>query len=487
MSDNIPVKLKKAFFKIISSYPHYAFVLLRKEVVYPSNKNNTAWTNYRQIGFSPTFIDAENDDGVLFAVAHENMHIILQHDIRGVAMSKRYNNFDWKEWNICCDLEINPNLLDEGFRAPISIQICLDSKYNGMCAEQIYRLRMKDKEDGKQDNQPDPMGDVEPPKKNEEQSKDDDKSSEEDKNESSEDENNSDENDNSDSQNENSDNNEDDDSSNNEESSDDGEDGEDSNESGDDSNESNENSDQSDNNSENSDESNGNPSESNDTSDFTEDELNDLKVEREIETKRAFAIAKQKGKLPAYVEDIIKTIPPKNDIRDFLIRFLNDRCRSDYTYARPNKRYIPYRMYLPSLYSQSFEKVILVIDTSGSIGDEEISKFGGLVQDCLDFYSQNGTTPELQVIYCDTQVQRVDIVDETYKWDNVPRGGGTDFSPPFIYVEEEDLEPAALIYLTDGYGNCCVKTPEYPVLWALIAPNYHFMERPPFGEVMVMS
>lgn len=459
MSAKIPVKLERAFFRIINNYPHYAFILLRKEIVFPSTVNTTAWTDYKRIGFNQDFINAENDDGVLFTVAHENLHLILQHDIRGMAMQKRYSNFNWEEWNICCDLEINPALLDEGFSLPISIKVCLDSQYKGMCAEQIYRMRQKDREENKPDNQPKPMGDVKPPEKEESSNSD---KSEDNSDDSDDGENSS-------------------DSEDNDESDDDG----DSNDKG----ESDENDDSSedDNNSDSGDESDdgGKDSNSGNQSSISDSDIDDMITERAIETHRAIKAAKTRGKLPGYLEEMIKTIPPKTDVRDFLMRFLNDRCRNDYTFARPNKRYTQQGLILPTLYSQTFQRVILVADTSGSIGQDEIGKIGGIVKDCLEFYSENGTPPELQVIYCDTQVQRVDIVDEEYKWDNVPKGGGTDFSHPFQYIENEEIDCAALIYLTDGWGmvNHSIN-PEYPVLWALIAPNSWF--KPHFGEIMVM-
>ena len=56
-------------------------------------------------------------------------------------------------------------------------------------------------------------------------------------------------------------------------------------------------------------------------------------------------------------------------------------------------------------------------------------------------------------------------------------GGGTDFRPPFEYVEREGITPACLIYLTDGYGPFPQNPPPYPVLWAMTTDVV-----PPWGE-----
>ena len=60
-------------------------------------------------------------------------------------------------------------------------------------------------------------------------------------------------------------------------------------------------------------------------------------------------------------------------------------------------------------------------------------------------------------------------------------GGGTDYRPVTAYVEEQGLNPACLVYLTDG---CCDRYPEepwYPVLWI---GTCEF--NPPFGEFVML-
>jgi predicted metal-dependent peptidase len=46
-------------------------------------------------------------------------------------------------------------------------------------------------------------------------------------------------------------------------------------------------------------------------------------------------------------------------------------------------------------------------------------------------------------------------------------GGGTDFRPPFNYIEQYQIKPACFIYLTDGYGTFPQQAPQYPVLWCI--------------------
>ena len=41
-------------------------------------------------------------------------------------------------------------------------------------------------------------------------------------------------------------------------------------------------------------------------------------------------------------------------------------------------------------------------------------------------------------------------------------GGGTDFEPVFNYIDENNIDPEVVVYLTDGYGtqNCFTSTHE---------------------------
>ena len=58
-------------------------------------------------------------------------------------------------------------------------------------------------------------------------------------------------------------------------------------------------------------------------------------------------------------------------------------------------------------------------------------------------------------------------------------GGGTDFRPPFAWVEEQEIRPACLIYLTDLRSRYFPRPPDYPVLWAATTGR-----TAPFGETL---
>jgi predicted metal-dependent peptidase len=198
--------------------------------------------------------------------------------------------------------------------------------------------------------------------------------------------------------------------------------------------------------------------------------------------EKAMSIARMAGEMPGELERELKeNAKPRFDWREILHRFFQDVCSRDYSFQQPNKRFAHLGVILPTLRSRSIGKVLLAVDTSGSISTEEVSAMVAEMQECLVAYADEGLTAELTVIYCDAAVQRV----ETLSDGDTPKplgGGGTDYKPVFSYVGNDIGDAACLVYLTDGD---CASFPEvapsFPVLWGLIRDNPGF--NPPFGEV----
>lgn len=193
--------------------------------------------------------------------------------------------------------------------------------------------------------------------------------------------------------------------------------------------------------------------------------------------------AKMMGKLPAGIERLVDDfLDPKIDWREQLKRFVDSTARNDYSWARPNRRYIHKNIYLPSLHSQQLGHVVSTVDTSGSINQRELEEFSGELRFILEEYGA-----ECTVIYCDSQVAKVEHFNPgDYFRMEAKGGGGTDFIPPFEYVDENGISPVAFLYFTDGFCNSFPKEPPYPVLWIKSTDGYsrHSNFKPPFGEVL---
>jgi predicted metal-dependent peptidase len=202
--------------------------------------------------------------------------------------------------------------------------------------------------------------------------------------------------------------------------------------------------------------------------------------EMRVRVAQAAQAAKMMGKLSANMARLVdEVLNPKVDWRDVLQQFV-EKCKDDRrTWARPNRRFIPQGLYLPSADGEAMGPLVFGVDCSGSCWDA-IPQFGAEVRTVHE--DQKPRT--LHVIYFDSSVSHV---DEFTRDDDLHieghGGGGTAFSPIFKYIEDNDIEPVACVILTDlccsDYGD----VPPYPVLWV---SNDRGGEGVPFGQVVMM-
>lgn len=205
-------------------------------------------------------------------------------------------------------------------------------------------------------------------------------------------------------------------------------------------------------------------------------EASDASLEWKVNVQQAVAGAKMHGKLPAGMKRFMDDLEePQVPWQQVLQRFITETSRNDYTMMRPNKRYVHCGYYLPSLYSESMGLLATGIDTSGSIDNVTLASFGAEIT-----AAYNASHPEKLInIYCDARVAHVDEINQG---DVMPPfeahgGGGTDFRPPFDWLDENGHKPACMIYLTDGYGPFPEEQPDYPVLWCMTTAV-----EPPWGQ-----
>ena len=204
----------------------------------------------------------------------------------------------------------------------------------------------------------------------------------------------------------------------------------------------------------------------------------------ESEWKTAVAqaahVAKQAGNLPADLERMMEELfEPVLPWKDILRRFMTEKANDDFSWRRGNRRFIAQGLYLPSRESEGTGDIAIMIDTSCSVGQDELDAFGS---------EAIGVIRELRptttyVIYCDSRVQHVDEFgpDDDIQF-KLHGGGGTDFRPPFEWLEERQIVPKCAVYLTDGHGPF-PDEPDYPTMWCI--DNYDVI--PPIGEHLIIA
>lgn len=179
------------------------------------------------------------------------------------------------------------------------------------------------------------------------------------------------------------------------------------------------------------------------------------------------------GEIKRYLDSLVK---PKVNWKVILRRFLHELDKSDYSWARPNKRYQDF--YLPHMRGQATSQISFAIDTSGSVSKDEFTQFISEVSGVMKTLKPK----VLHLMQFDHRLQYSGMIKNLRELSKVPfKGhGGTD---PSVAIEEfRTSKSKALIMLTDGcfYTERLVN-PKRPVVW-IIFNNPNFTA--PFGKAI---
>jgi predicted metal-dependent peptidase len=208
-------------------------------------------------------------------------------------------------------------------------------------------------------------------------------------------------------------------------------------------------------------------------------------VEWQTQVAAAASAARLQGKLPAGLERLLgEILEPKIDWRDKITALFARKVGSGSNdWRRPDRRLIVRDIYAPGRSGFGAGTVVIGIDTSGSIREQELNMFfaemAGILEDVRP--------KRMVVMWSDAKVHRVDEVEEAadlcaLRKKGAPGGGGTDFRPVFDEMQKLGLDDVdALVYLTDGYGSFPKTPPEYVTIWGNISgPQVNY----PFGDVV---
>ena len=154
----------------------------------------------------------------------------------------------------------------------------------------------------------------------------------------------------------------------------------------------------------------------------------------------------------------------------------------------PSKRLMLFGMYMPAiLHERNKYKVWVMLDTSGSISDDELKN---MALEIINLFRAVDVF-ELRVTYVDADVQgeiTVENAEEFIKNYRPKGGGGTDFRPFFKHVEKhlkDGEEYDVYLVFTDGYATYPKDFEEKDkVYWFLIDKGG---TKPPFGNIFYLN
>ena len=209
----------------------------------------------------------------------------------------------------------------------------------------------------------------------------------------------------------------------------------------------------------------------------SEGEKSRQQQEWSIAADQAIRSATSCGHEPARLDrPLAESRQSKQDWRTILRDFVSATTPADYRWTPPNRRYVASGLYLPCVERTGLGTIVIGVDTSGSIGEEELEQFAAEISAIAD----EANPDAIHVLYCDAAVQASQQFGPSEPIDLEPKGGGgTDFRPVFEWVEANNIAPVCLIYLTDLCCHSYPPIPEYPVLWVTESRR-----TAPFGETV---
>lgn len=174
------------------------------------------------------------------------------------------------------------------------------------------------------------------------------------------------------------------------------------------------------------------------------------------------------------LEDLLE---PKVDWREELRDLAKTLCRNRDTssWRRINRRFLAggsglTDAYMPSLVGETIGRILIAVDTSGSVGGEELRDFMSEVK----FLAEEMRPEGIDLLYWGSSV----VGHETYNMSELeglisstkPKcGGGTSPSCITSYIEDNKLTPEICIVLTDGeVGGDWGGSWTSPVIWCVV-------------------
>jgi predicted metal-dependent peptidase len=184
---------------------------------------------------------------------------------------------------------------------------------------------------------------------------------------------------------------------------------------------------------------------------MSEEERAKLKQEMKENIINAAKAAKEAGhSLPGEVERMVNSITePKMPWRELIQTNLVSTIRTDYSFMRPSRRGWHMDSVMPGRAPGEEVDIVVALDTSGSISNDDIKVFLGEIQGIMDSFSGY----KIHVFCFDTGTHNpAEYTSENLEdiSQYIPGGGGgTDFTCIFTYLKEQAIVPNRLVVFTD--------------------------------------
>lgn len=186
---------------------------------------------------------------------------------------------------------------------------------------------------------------------------------------------------------------------------------------------------------------------------------------------------------------ITEALTPKVDWRKELMEFVSSMTKGtdEYSWRMFNRRHMAAGWFLPITQNETVGEVIVAIDTSGSIGAEQLNEFASELLGVCEAVQPD----RVRVLWWDTRVAGEQLFeDKDYKglvsMLKPAGGGGTRVGCVAEHIKKENLTADCVIVFTDGYVESDIKWDiEAPTLW-MVTEHKGFVP-PASGKLVVME
>ena len=188
--------------------------------------------------------------------------------------------------------------------------------------------------------------------------------------------------------------------------------------------------------------------------------------------------------LPRSISDLLN---PVIDWKKELADFVTSSCKGkdEYTWRKFNRRVISNDIYLPTVENETIGEVVVAIDTSGSIGQEQLNEFASELVSICEAVSPDA----VRILWWDTKVHGEQLFTDNY--DQIGSmlkplgGGGTRVSSVAEYINKKKINAECVLVFTDGYlESDVVWNISSPTLW-MVTENKNWT--PPTGKKVFME
>ena len=175
---------------------------------------------------------------------------------------------------------------------------------------------------------------------------------------------------------------------------------------------------------------------------------------------------KAHGEVPEDVRDVVRSwlAPPGIPWRQILHQFIGTagRIGRQSTWQRRHRRFLNHT---PGSRKRRQLNLLVAIDVSESTDEGSLRE--AFAHELLQI--ARGRDSRITVLYAHSRIRRIETFRSSQAVAEIVHGGGfTDLRPVFDYAKEMHPLPAAIVYLTDGYGPA-PEVMEFPTLWVLTA------------------